>query len=147
MLGHRLADVPSIWIYASSPVQVPLSKEGSFFQFTAHSPPCPDHIHSHQAGTSLPCSLSLLHGPIVLSTCSYLFILQRGSDFSHPQQLSLILILGLWIVHFLPGQVAWKINPPAFIPPIACMHSLSSLPLLHDLTELCVRAHGGTTDD
>lgn len=43
------------------PSPFPLSKEGSFFPFMAHSPPSPDHILSYQAGTSLPRSLSVLH--------------------------------------------------------------------------------------
>lgn len=114
----------------------PLSKEGGFFPFTGHSPPSPDHFLSHPAGTSLPGSLSLLHGhhSIVLSTCS-------SSQSFTGVQISYIfnsspLIPGLWVVHFLPRQVAWQINLPVFVPPMHSIHSLHSLPLFHDLTVL-----------
>lgn len=120
----------------------PLSKKRIFFPFTADSPPSPDHTLSHRAGTSLSCSLSLLrcHCSIVLSTCSSSRSF-RGAQISHILNSS-SLNPHRCIVHFLPRQVAWKINLPVFVSPIYSIHSLPSFPLLHNLTALSKLTEG-----
>ena len=144
VLEHCLSDVPTIWIYDSLSQSVVPTVKGRRL-LPVHRP-LPTISWSHPVPPSWDLtswfSLSLLHGhhSIVLYTCS-------SSQSFTGVQISYIfnsspLIPGLWVVHFLPRQVAWQINLPVFLPPMYSIHSLHSLPLFHDLTVLSKLTEG-----